>query len=104
MTTREEVLRLRLGVESDGADNVVVRERVEGLARVGVPDLTANVSYFLSPFCSRPAEEVIPTPGALTACKVTYAEKSALPVTAREASSEIFVDQTAPLWPDISLL
>jgi len=33
---------------------------------------------------------------------MTDAEKSALPVTALEASKDSFVDHTAPLCPDIS--
>lgn len=43
------------------------------------------------------------TPGAHhfapIAARPTYAVKSADPVTARDVSSEILVDQTAPLWP-----
>jgi hypothetical protein len=31
----------------------------------------------------------------------THAEKSALPVAAREVSNESLLDQTAPLWPNI---
>ena len=35
--------------------------------------------------------------------ELTNAEKSALPVTALEASNDSFVDHTAPLCPDISI-
>lgn len=65
VTTRQEILSLGLRVEGNGTDNVVVRERVEGLARVGVPDFAAMLA--ISPLF--PARGVTPTPRALATAK-----------------------------------
>lgn len=75
-------------VQGDRADNVVVRKSVKGFATVGIPDLpNIHHQHSSSPIYHHPF-----------AC-VTYAVKSALPVTAREVSSEILEDHTAPLCP-----
>ena len=78
----QEVLWLDLGVERYRAHDVIVLKGVKCFARIGVPDLPASTSA--SSISQRYK-------------KHAYAVKSALPVMAREVSSEILDDQTAPL-------
>lgn len=87
LAAREEVGRAR--GDSDGADDVIVGEGVEGLAGVGVPDLAKSQRIAVQHKSVR-GEEAI---------EWTYAVKSALPEAAREVSGESLLLHTAPLWP-----
>lgn len=49
MPAGKEVLRLYLRVEGDSTDDVIVRKRVQGLARVGVPDLATTSAQMSRP-------------------------------------------------------
>jgi hypothetical protein len=97
VTAGQEILGLDLRVEGHSTDNMVVRERMKGFARVGVPNLTVPVSYLITREDRR--KGLLRHSTHWPFVTITHAEKSALPVTALDASSEIFVDQTAPLWP-----
>ena len=76
----QKVLGGLLRAESDGSDDMVMSKRVKRFSRDAIPDL---------PACER----------AALGCEgwATNAVKSALPVTARDVSREIFDDHTAPL-------
>lgn len=60
-----------------------MRERVQRLTRIGIPDFPSDFVNIRS----------------IAWKEAAYAVKSALPDAALEASGESFVLQTAPLWP-----
>ena len=71
-------------VQGDRADNVIVGKSMQCFSRVAIPDFASRQ------LTQDPMDDK------------AHAVKSALPVTARDVSSEILDDQTAPLWPRIS--
>lgn len=78
-THSQQVLRRRLRTESNGADDMLVCKGMQSFASVGIPNLASR-------------RQSVPATS-----EYTHAVKSALPVTAREVSSEILDDHTAPL-------
>lgn len=80
----QEVLRLLLRVQRNRAYNVIMSERMQGLASSCIPNFASRSAIFLGL--------------VRDSCK-THAEKSALPVAAFEVSRESLVDHTAPLCP-----
>jgi hypothetical protein len=69
-----------------------MREGVQSFAAVGVPDFAKRFIVIRSK-----SQQDLLTAGNTE--NGTHAVKSALPVAAREVSSEILDDHTAPLWP-----
>jgi len=92
-THRQQVLWCHLRTQRDGPDNMRMLKRMQSLAAIRIPHFTAFPIVDLgSASFSSERFEVLHYRRSQT-----YAEKSALPVAARDVSNEIFDDQTAPL-------